>query len=133
MKVIINNAEMVPTPKKGTIIRFGDCGLFVIGIYVGRSDDNGYMVVVLQHNATPPGTLKTYKELSRWSRLEESITPVKYEDIWNNSDEEPEDYEWIPETEIEDVYGIDFMESLPNIDDGEMVEIRIKCTAEKCE
>lgn len=23
MKVIINNAEMVPTPKKGTIIRFG--------------------------------------------------------------------------------------------------------------
>lgn len=62
MKVIINNAEMVPTPKKGTIIRFGDCGLFVIGIYVGRSDDNGYMVVVLQHNATPPGTLKTYKE-----------------------------------------------------------------------
>lgn len=85
MKVIINNAEMVPTPKKGTIIRFGDCGLFVIGIYVGRSD------------------------------------------------EEPEDYEWIPEMEIEDVYGIDFMESLPNIDDGEMVEIRIKCTAEKCE
>lgn len=71
MKVIINNAEMVPTPKKGTIIRFGDCGLFVIGIYVGRSDDNGYMVVVLQQ---PPGTLKTYKELSRWSRLEESIT-----------------------------------------------------------
>lgn len=69
MKVIINNAEMVPTPKKGTIIRFGDCGLFV-----SRSDDNGYMVVVLQHNATPPGTLKTYKELSRWSRLEESIT-----------------------------------------------------------
>lgn len=40
---------------------------------------------------------------------------------------------WVPETEIEDVYGIDFMESLPNIDDGEMVEIRIKCTAEKCE
>lgn len=60
-----------------------------------------------------------------------SVAPVKYEDIWNNSDEE--DYEWIPETEIEDVYGIDFMESLPNIDDGEMVEIRIKCTAEKCE
>lgn len=62
-----------------------------------------------------------------------TITPVKYEGIWNNSDEEPEDYEWVTETEIEDVYGIDFMESLPNIDDGEMVEIRIKCTAEKCE
>lgn len=31
-----------------------------------------------------------------------SVAPVKYEDIWNNSDEE-------------------------------MVEIRIKCTAEKCE
>ena len=67
MKVIINNAEMVPTPKKGTIIRFGDCGSTAIGIYVGRSDDNGYMVVVLQRNATPPGTLITYKELSRWN------------------------------------------------------------------
>lgn len=43
------------------------------------------------------------------------------------------DKELSPEEEIEDVYGIDFMESLPNIDDGEMVEIRIKCTAEKCE
>lgn len=75
MKVIINNAEMVPTPKKGTIIRFGDCGLFVIGIYVGRSDDNGYMVVVLQHNATPPGTLKTYKELSRWLKYELNVQP----------------------------------------------------------
>ena len=66
-----------------------------------------------------------------WNNSDEE--PVEYEDIWNNSDEEPEDYEWISETEIEDVYGIDFMESLPNIDDGEMVEIRIKCTAEKCE
>lgn len=34
------------------------------------------MVVVLQHNATPPGTLKTYKELSRWSRLEEYLKDV---------------------------------------------------------
>lgn len=33
MKVIINNAEMVPTPKKGTIIRFGDCGLYVYSRY----------------------------------------------------------------------------------------------------
>lgn len=31
MKVIINNAEMVPTPKKGTIIRF-ETAVFVIGI-----------------------------------------------------------------------------------------------------
>ena len=31
---------MVPTPKKGTIIRFGDCGLFVIGIYVGRLEES---------------------------------------------------------------------------------------------
>lgn len=61
------------------------------------------------------------------------VAPVKYDDEWNTSDEETEDYEWIPEMEIEDVYGIDFMESLPNIDDGEMTEIRIKCTAEKCE
>lgn len=66
MKVIINNAEMVPTPKKGTIIRFGDCGLFVIGIYVGRSDDNGYMVVVLQHNATPPGDAPTATGGGSW-------------------------------------------------------------------
>lgn len=75
MKVVMNNAEMVPTPKKGTIIRFGDFGLTVIGIYVGRSDDNGYMVVVLQHNATPPGTLKTYKELSRWLKYELNVQP----------------------------------------------------------
>lgn len=41
MKVIINNAEMVPTPKKGTIIRFGDCGSTAIGIYV---DNKWYYV-----------------------------------------------------------------------------------------
>ena len=61
------------------------------------------------------------------------VYPSNKETIEVIPDEEPEDYEWIPETEIEDVYGTDFMESLPNIDDGEMVEIRIKCTAEKCE
>lgn len=70
----MNNANIVPTPKDGTIIRFGHYGLIVIGIYVGRSDDNGYMVVVLQHNATPPGTIVTYKELPKWSRFEGSIT-----------------------------------------------------------
>lgn len=43
MKVVMNNAEMVPTPKKGTIIRFGDFGLTVIGIYVGV-DNKWYYV-----------------------------------------------------------------------------------------
>lgn len=65
MKVIINNAEMVPTPKKGTIIRFGDCGLFVIGIYVGRSDDNGYLVV-LNYQMMPVNTpvrLRMFKDV----------------------------------------------------------------------
>lgn len=71
--VPVKDLKVYPSNKE-TIIRFGDFGLTVIGIYVGRSDDNGYMVVVLQHNATPPGTLKTYKELSRWSRFEGSIT-----------------------------------------------------------
>lgn len=62
-----------------------------------------------------------------------SVAPIKYEDVWNSSDDETEDYEWTEEMDIEDVYGADFMESLPNIDDGDMVEIRIKCVAEKCE
>lgn len=62
-----------------------------------------------------------------------SVAPVKYEDIWNSSDKETEDYEWVEEMDIKDVYGTDFMESLPDIDDGDMVEIRIKCIAEKCE
>ena len=46
MKVIITDAIEV-APKEGTIIRFEDRGLVVIGIYVGHSD-NGHMVVVLQ-------------------------------------------------------------------------------------
>lgn len=62
-----------------------------------------------------------------------SVAPVKYEDAWNSSDEETEDYEWVEEMDIGDVYGADFMESLPDIEDGEIVEIRIKCVAEKCE
>ena len=57
MKVIIADTVKV-APKEGTIIRFEDRGLVVIGIYVGRSDDNGYMVVILQRGSTSPGTLK---------------------------------------------------------------------------
>lgn len=59
--------------------------------------------------------------------------PIMDDDVWNSSDEETEDYKWIEEMDIEDVYGTDFMESLPDIDDGEMVEIRIKWVAEECE
>lgn len=62
-----------------------------------------------------------------------SVAPIKYEDIWNSSDEETEDYEWVGQMDIGGVYGAGFMESLPDIEDGEMVEIRIKCVAEKCE
>lgn len=42
MKVIINNAEMVPTPKKGTIIRFGDWWVVAVpdgGLYVTDGDE----------------------------------------------------------------------------------------------
>lgn len=56
MKVIIADAVEV-APKEGTIIRFEDRGLVVIGIYVGHSD-NGHMVVILQRGSTSPGTLK---------------------------------------------------------------------------
>lgn len=45
---------------------------------------------------------------------EGSVAPVKYDDEWNTSDE-------------------GFVESLPDIANGEMTEIRIKYTAEKCE
>lgn len=62
-----------------------------------------------------------------------SVAPTKYEDAWNSSDEETEDYIWVNDIDIEDIYGADFMESLPDIKDGEMVEIRIKYTVEKCE
>ena len=67
--------DLVVYPSKTeTIEVIPDDGFNGAHRYRARSDDNGYMVVVLQHNATPPGTLKIYKELSRWSRLEESIT-----------------------------------------------------------
>ena len=71
MKVIIADAVKV-APKEGTIIRFEDCGLVVIGIYVGHSD-NGHMVVILQRGSTSPGTLKTYNKLPEWSSFDWSI------------------------------------------------------------
>lgn len=51
---------------------------------------------------------------------EGSVAPVKYDDEWNTSDEETEDYTWIGELDLRATY-------------GEMTEIRIKYTAEKCE
>lgn len=71
MKVIIADTVEV-APKEGTIIRFEDRGLVVIGIYVGHSD-NGHMVVILQRGSTSPGTLKTYAELPKWSSFDWSI------------------------------------------------------------
>lgn len=71
MKVIIADTVEV-APKEGTIIRFEDRGLVVIGIYVGHSD-NGHMVVILQRGSTSPGTLKTYAELPEWSSFDWSI------------------------------------------------------------
>lgn len=40
---------------------------------------------------------------------------------------------WIGELDLRATYGVGFMESLPDIANGEMTEIRIKYTAEKCE
>lgn len=54
---------------------------------------------------------------------EGSVAPVKYDDEWNTSD----DSTWIGEFDLRAV------ESLPDIANGEMTEIRIKYTAEKCE
>ena len=68
MKAIIADAVEV-APKEGTIIRFEDRGLVVIGIYVGHSD-NGHMVVILQRGSTSPGTLKTYNKLPEWSSFD---------------------------------------------------------------
>lgn len=108
MKVIITDAIEV-APKEGTIIRFEDRGLVVIGIYVGHSD-NG----------------------NKWL-YEGSVAPVKYDDEWNTSDEETDDSTWIGEFDLRATYGVGFVESLPDIANGEMTEIRIKYTAEKCE
>lgn len=51
---------------------------------------------------------------------EGSVAPVKYDDEWNTSDEETDDSTWIGEFDLRATY-------------GEMTEIRIKYTAEKCE
>lgn len=40
---------------------------------------------------------------------------------------------WIGEFDLRATYGVGFVESLPDIANGEMTEIRIKYTAEKCE
>lgn len=62
-----------------------------------------------------------------------TVTPVKYDDEWNTSDEETDDSTWIGEFDLRATYGVGFVESLPDIANGEMTEIRIKYTAEKCE
>lgn len=54
---------------------------------------------------------------------EGSVAPVKYDD----------DSTWIGEFDLRATYGVGFVESLPDIANGEMTEIRIKYTAEKCE
>lgn len=66
-------------------------------------------------------------------RYEGSVAPVKYDDKWNTSDEETDDSTWIGEFDLRATYGVGFVESLPDIANGEMTEIRIKYTAEKCE
>lgn len=55
------------------------------------------------------------------------------DDEWNTSDEETDDSTWIGEFDLRATYGVGFVESLPDIANGEMTEIRIKYTAEKCE
>lgn len=44
-----------------------------------------------------------------------------------------DDSTWIGEFDLRATYGVGFVESLPDIANGEMTEIRIKYTAEKCE
>lgn len=92
------------------------------------------------------GTVK-FPELNKGERIEMnlqfefgikwlyegSVTPVKYDDEWNTSDEETDDSTWIGEFDLRATYGVGFVESLPDIANGEMTEIRIKYTAEKCE
>lgn len=46
---------------------------------------------------------------------------------------DPDDSTWIGEFDLRATYGVGFVESLPDIANGEMTEIRIKYTAEKCE
>lgn len=67
------------------------------------------------------------------AETEGSVAPVKYDDEWNTSDEETDDSTWIGEFDLRATYGVGFVESLPDIANGEMTEIRIKYTAEKCE
>lgn len=57
---------------------------------------------------------------------EGSVAPVKYDD-------DSDDSTWIGEFDLRATYGVGFVESLPDIANGEMTEIRIKYTAEKCE
>lgn len=59
--------------------------------------------------------------------------PIMDDDEWNTSDEETDDSTWIGEFDLRATYGVGFVESLPDIANGEMTEIRIKYTAEKCE
>lgn len=65
--------------------------------------------------------------------FKDCVIPVKYDDEWNTSDEETDDSTWIGEFDLRATYGVGFVESLPDIANGEMTEIRIKYTAEKCE
>lgn len=55
------------------------------------------------------------------------------DELGNTSDEETDDSTWIGEFDLRATYGVGFVESLPDIANGEMTEIRIKYTAEKCE
>lgn len=58
---------------------------------------------------------------------------AKGEPYMCTSDEETDDSTWIGEFDLRATYGVGFVESLPDIANGEMTEIRIKYTAEKCE
>lgn len=57
---------------------------------------------------------------------EGSVAPVKYDDEWNTSDEETDDSTWIGEFDLRATYGVGFVESLPDIANGEMTEIMRK-------
>lgn len=63
-----------------------------------------------------------------------SIKPVQDEDgDWTGSDDEKHPYDWLSEEDIIDQYGENVMGMFPNIDPGEIVEMKITFTVEVME
>ena len=125
MKVEVNRNDEMPKAGDLVIDELGNIGILM---------HNGY-IWLLKHSGKPVDvpTLVSYTDSDKLYKFEGTVTPVKYDDEWNTSDEETDDSTWIGEFDLRATYGVGFVESLPDIANGEMTEIRIKYTAEKCE